>query len=500
MIAGPQHVQPAHARRIRPGMPLSNEPSDRPSLIAYICFLAVTAVAGGSSRFDAASQPLIRLAAIVLIGFLIWQPRRRAARDCRPALLFLGAAVLAVIVQLIPLPPGLWAILPGHAPYLEAARAAGEAQPWRPINLVPERGWNALFALLPPGAALLAATRLASRSQARVLAAWIVIALASALIGLAQISSADDSALRFYASPTPGTALGIFANRNHEALFLCCGVAMFAAWWSTSTAVSTTALRIRGLLATTGIIFLFLMIFCTGSRAGLGLGIVALLCSIPLAWSGARRTAAAMNPRQIRFMVTIAGLVLLSLVGMALAFGRAEGVARLMVINPADDVRFTLLRPLRHMIATFFPIGAGFGSFDLVYRGFEPFENLAPTLMNEAHNEYMQLMLEGGALGLLLILFVLYWWFTAAFRLARNRNRDSATMLGWLGIAMLLFVLLASLVDYPARTPLVMVLAAQSAAWALCARTGKGTDASSRPNFTPRVAAPMTTRQRGFRQ
>ena len=186
-------------------------------IAAYLLFLGVVALTGGSSHYDAASQPIVRLAAIFLIGALTLRGSHPGPADDRTAFWFLGALAALILVQLVPLPPTWWGALPGHGRYLAAATAAGEVQPWRPLNLTPDRGWNALFALLPPAATLFAARRLRTRDQGLVLLGLIVVVLASAVTGLAQVSAGEDDTLRFYAAPPTASAVGLFANPNHHA-------------------------------------------------------------------------------------------------------------------------------------------------------------------------------------------------------------------------------------------------------------------------------------------
>jgi len=157
-------------------------------------------------------------------------------------------------------------------------------------------------------------------------------------------------------------------------------------------------------------------------------------------------------------------LALAVLIVTALTFSRAESVQRLFAIDPVDDARVRLLKPLIGMIRTFLPFGSGFGSFDPVYRGFEPFGNLAVTFMNQAHNDYLQFMLEGGVPALALLLAFLGWWGWTSVRLWRKSGSETVA-LGRLGSILLLLILLASLTDYPVRTPLMMVIAAQASAW-----------------------------------
>jgi O-antigen ligase len=86
--------------------------------------------------------------------------------------------------------------------------------------------------------------------------------------------------------------------------------------------------------------------------------------------------------------------------------------------------------------------------------------------MNQAHDDYLQIVMEAGLPGLLLLLVFLGWWGWTSVQLWR-RTDDGDKALGRLGSVLILLMMLASIVDYPVRMPLIMVLAAQSAAWML---------------------------------
>lgn len=436
------------------------------TLVSYGIFLALVAMTGGSSRFDAGSQPVVRVAAILLMMVLGLRAPARQARAIRPAFGFMAAIALAIAIQLVPLPPALWSALPGHSRYIAAAIAAGEAQPWRPINLAPDRGWNALFALLPPAAALMAASRLRMRDQSKVLLILLAIVIASAVIGLAQVSAGMDDTLRFYAAPPTGSAVGLFANRNHQALLLACGFPMLALWADHARSERLDG-RIHALLAGVSLLFLLLMIPTTGSRAGLALATIALPIAAVLGWRAAGDAVRSLPAVHRRMIVGGGVLLFAAALAAALTFARAEAVHRLFSADPVEDARVKLLRPLLAMIREFFPLGTGFGSFDPVYRGFEPFLNLSVTFMNQAHDDYLQLILEGGLPALVLLCLFVGWWIWASWTLWRRRGEG--TGMGRLGSTILLLIMLASVTDYPIRTPLMMVIAAQSAGWMLAA-------------------------------
>jgi len=436
--------------------------------VAYLLFLGLVALTGGSSHFDAASQPIVRLGAILLVGALVLRPSEGHPSSYRPAFWFLAALAALILIQLIPLPPALWGAVPGHERYLRAAAAAGESQPWRPLNLTPDRGWNALFALLPPAAALFGASRLRMRDQGAVLLALILIVMASAVLGLAQASAGEDDTLRFYAAPPTQAAVGLFANRNHHALLIACGLPMLALWAERARA-DRAKRRLHAALALAGGAFLVLTIPTTGSRAGLVLAALALPLALVLAWPAVRTGFGALSFRHRQIGAGVGLALLVALVATALTFSRADSVHRLFAMDPVEDARVRLLHPLLGMIRTFLPFGSGFGSFDPVYRGFEPFRNLMVTYMNQAHDDYLQLLLEAGLPGLALLLVFLGWWIWTSIRLWRAADGESAA-LGRLGSILILLILLASLTDYPIRTPLMMVIAVQAAAWMLLPR------------------------------
>jgi O-antigen ligase len=116
------------------------------------------------------------------------------------------------------------------------------------------------------------------------------------------------------------------------------------------------------------------------------------------------------------------------------------------------------------MTLGYFPFGAGLGSFDPVFRIHEPLALLKPTFFNHAHNDLIEVVLDAGLPGLLLLLGALTWWGRASVRAWRSGSTASP-MLPRIGSAMLLLVILASVFDYPARTPMMMALIVVAALW-----------------------------------
>ncbi len=435
------------------------------AMVALLVFIVLIALTGGTSRPDSLSQALVRAISVVMIaGWAIAAPRLRG-RELLPGFAFLAALALLMLVQLTPLPPDVWSGLAGRDFYRESAAAAGMAQPWRPIALVPDRGWSSLFVLLVPLATLVGLAQLGSRRRTQLLLPLGLLALVSAVLGLAQLSGGQSSPLRVYEYSSDSYASGFFANRNHQALLLACALPVLAAW-ATIPKLQPGAARLRGFAALGIGVFILLMLPTTGSRAGLvlaGVGAVAALVIAAPDLIAAYRRLSRRRRRQLRWFV-LAGAV--AFVCVAIFFGRNESLHRLYGLDARQDLRARTLPVVMQMLGTFFPAGTGFGGFDAVYRRFEPFDQLSHYYLNQAHNDLLQIVIEGGVVGAALLGAVFLWWLWASWRAWRaepSAERQAARA------ASIVFgmAFLASAVDYPLRTPLMMVVMTIAGAWLL---------------------------------
>ncbi|WP_187336597.1 O-antigen ligase family protein [Novosphingopyxis iocasae] len=450
----------------RRSTPLSAELRARGPLVLMICFLALVALTGGASRADSLAQPFVRVGSIIYVGALValgWIDWGRA-RALWPVFAVLALAVLAAAVQLIPLAPSLWTGLPGRAFYEQAAQIAQIAQPARPINLSPDRGWNALFSLVVPVAAAIGLTSLDRASRAQLVMPLIVIIFASAVLGLAQISGGDASPLRWYAITNRSSAVGLFANRNHDATFLAMAFPLMAVW-AMQQRDRRKGVPMRGWVALGMGVFLMLMLVTTGSRAGLVLGVLSILLSLAVAVPSLRKAYGKVRRKRRPYYIGGALVLIAGFVAAVMSFQRAAAVQRFMGLGVADEVRASVWPVAWEMTRAFFPIGIGYGAFDPVYRRFEPFANLGTSYVNAVHNDYLQVVLEGGALGAVIIALALIWWLFGTGRLWLQESERNFVPLGRAGSVIILLVALASVVDYPARTPLIMTMLVLAAGW-----------------------------------
>lgn len=419
-------------------------------------FLGTLWLAGGGSRPGLWGQVVVRMVSwTILIVAILWVERPRTWQS-KPVALFLGLTIALVTLQIIPLPPAIWLRLPGRSLFAEAANVAGQAQPWRPLAIVPGAAWNALSSLVVPLTTLTLASCLRSEESQRILSWILMLVVASMIWAMLQFAGLDLSDT--LVNQTSGAVSASFANRNHLALLLAIGCIVAPAW------ACLKEPELPRLLCALALDLLFVLaILATGSRAGL------LLCALSIglgAWlSGAaiRRAFRSIPLWLGRTIIVLFSGMLAGLVALSFALGRAVSINRLLDQGPSEDMRAKALPTLWHVAGTYFPAGIGFGSFDPVFRVHEPLSLLNRAYLNHAHNDFLEIVIEGGLAALLLLLGAVTWWLYRTVRVGRLRGEQAA--LAKLGSAIVLVVMVASVFDYPARTPMIMALAILAAFW-----------------------------------
>lgn len=449
--------------------------SFRPSLAwALFCFLLVTLWgAGGASRADAAGQVVIRVVAtLVLVAGILFGARPALGKRAMPIVLFLLAAVLLGLLQLVPLPPAMWEAIPGRAILENAATLSGQAQPWRPWAIVPGAALNAIESLIVPAATLYLILSMGDEERRRLPGLLLCFIAASTLVGLLQFSGAGFN--NPLINDTPGQVSGTFANRNHLALLLAQGCLLAPVW----AFLEGRQPHWRGPVAIGFVLLFALTILASGSRTGLVLGILALGIALVTVRQGIRRVLSR-YPRWAfpALVATIVGVISMFVL-ISFAADRAVSINRALAIDPGQDMRSRGLPTVMAMIREYFPFGSGLGGFDPIFRAHEPFALLKLSYFNHAHNDWLEIVLDAGLLGLLLLVTVVLWWVWASIR-AWRAGASTRYALPKLGSAMLLLVMIASAFDYPARTPVIMAVIVMAGVW--LSEAGEGRSGSALP-------------------
>ena len=424
-------------------------------LLGLLVFVCLT---GGGSRADIASLAILRLVSAVAVCAALLAMRREDFALIRIPLGLLALLAVIAAVQLVPLPPSIWAALPGRETIGQLDALLG-LEVWRPITLSPFKTANSLASLIVPLAILLLFSLLRDRTW--LLGGLVAIGTFGALLGMVQLFAPPASGIYFYEITNRGEAVGLFANRNHHAVFLACCVL-----------ISLHLARQRHDLVGDGrrlafaacALVMSIAVLANASRAGLiSLFLVglfsAIAAAVPAAPTSKSRDTEPHRRRRIIFSVTfgLAASVILVLFAFA---DRSPALSRLIGGSELTDLRGRLVPYLLDMAASFQPLGAGMGAFEYAYRMREPVELLGQRYLNNAHNDWLQFIIEGGAGAIAMLVVGAVITVTRIGQLMRNATpaRTSPDE-AWLGLALLILVAVASTVDYPLRVPSVMALA-----------------------------------------
>jgi O-antigen ligase len=395
-------------------------------------------VLGGSSSGGLwANLALQWISGAVLIGLVI---RHIPVPVPRTLAIIAAAAAGLVALQLVPLPPALWTMLPQRAGVVEGFALARFPLPWLPLTLDSDASLAVLASMLVPLAGLAVFAASGPRGLRWALAVLVACAAASIVLGLAQQLAGEGTVLQPYAITNPGKATGLFANRNHLATLLVMAI---------PPAVLLLPGRSRRPMMAAAVTLLFAGAAFVGSKAGIGLALAAAILSIAWIYAPARSGRAA--------------AALLGTLAVLVAAGGASWV--LIQDGPlpggAEQHRPVIIATTLVAARDYFPVGSGAGTFLRVYQHYEDPAAASPEYRNHAHSDYAEVLLEYGAPGGLLVLAVIGWW--AAQVLGAWAAGPAAAAQARCGAIMLGIVLAHSLVDYPLRTGALAFVAAGAA-------------------------------------
>lgn len=406
------------------------------------CWLWLCLILGGASQGGAVANLLLQAGAAMFLSIWLWRGgRQRVSADEHVPLAIIAAAVAWTAIMFVPLPPALWQILPGRDFVADGYRLLGMDLPWLPMAMSPERAMRSLLGILAPIAAFFLVRRMDPYDLRRMLAGIVVIAFASAALGIIQLATGTNSVLRFYSPTNQEFPVGLFANTNHFSVFLACSLPLAAAWVATSKPERKPR---RNLLIGLGIYagFLALVLLLGRSLSGLAFLILASIGAAHILWG---RFASARAKTGFVAGIALAALLAVSsltLIGTGTIGSKFEDV---------PNSRGLMTPVTIEAGAGLAPVGGGLGSFAPIYAMHQPDRYTSTTWVNHAHNDYAEIWLELGIPGVLLVLAFLAWFARTGYHLWQRRNENGMLIpqAAWMAGALLL---LHSLVDYPLRT------------------------------------------------
>lgn len=377
-----------------------------------------------------------------------------------------GTIFLLALLHLIPLPPSIWQSLAGRQDLVDIERLAGLSDIWRPLTLAPMNGWHALLSLFTPLAVILLGIQLNRDNLFRLLPLVIALAALSGLLGLLQAIGDPQGSLYFYRITNNGSAVGLFANRNHAATLLACLFPMLAVYAATARG-EADAVRMRQLFAASIAIVLVPLILVTGSRSGLisaviGLTTAALLYRQPTDVRTVRRG----KPDRVKVLPILGGIAAISLALLTYFLSRAEAIERLFMEASGEDGRTDFWAVSVDLFWKYFPWGSGSGSFVEAYQVVEPTRLLDATYLNRAHNDWFETAVTFGLPGLVALAVAVTAFGIRTYGLWRRADGSKQSVaFGRLASVIIVMIAIASASDYPLRTPIMMGLFAIYALW-----------------------------------
>ena len=178
-------------------------------------FLLLCLLAGGSSRATWGNLALQALAPLVIAFAIATGATVDQNRNSKALLWLLGAWLVLILLQLVPLPPAIWSGLPGREVVAGGYRALGYALPWLPLAMAPYDLLRSLSALLIPAAVLLLLLRV-RQNEVWIAVVIVIGALAGVTLGALQVGGGGPGQSPWYLYEITNVgAVGFFANSNH---------------------------------------------------------------------------------------------------------------------------------------------------------------------------------------------------------------------------------------------------------------------------------------------
>lgn len=389
-------------------------------LLGSVLFLSV--LIGGGTASGLYTETLIEIAAIVSAAVVLSKPSRQ--RIPRSVLWLLALALALFCFQIMPLPA---ALLSGLRPevLLAGSWLIGETG-LRFVSVGIGRTIECLLYFAAAAAFFLSVIRLRADQVSGLLPFFFMGVICNGLAAAIQYSLSDRVAIEGLLPFTINA--GLFANQNHFSALL---------FVSTPFVVYYGLFRGHLLSGSLGLMLLLVLLLAAGSRAGILIGLAITIISVVFLSARSRLGRYGITAVFIGLSVyTMGAWTKIDAEVIDPAFGRAE-FARTTIAGIEEN----------------WAIGVGFGSFQKVYQIYERGEMIFKPYVNHAHNDYLELTLEGGVA----VVFLVTVYLILLFASSVGARRDPLQKAAFLSVS---FLLVHSLVDYPLRTAaLAMIFA-----------------------------------------
>jgi O-antigen ligase len=419
---------------------------------AYVLFCLI--LGGGSGAGSLWPTMVLQLVALPIIAVaLLTTPSTPIPAPGRQLIALLLAVVAVIALQIVPLPPSIWTGLPGREPIANGFTAIGMDLPWLTLSLSPYATISSALWLLPAAAVLFAILRLRAFKPGAL--AWTIVAVSAASVALGALQVAGSAGWYLYAVTNQGAAVGFFANANHLATLLICTLPFLTALYLRARAKAHGVQQQSGMLVVlAGAVAIVLVgLAVNRSLAGIGLALPVLTgCALMILSRRGRKMPV--------WLVAIMPLLIAASIAAVFSAPMGNNLIGEEARSSEASRRTSFSRSL-DASADYLPAGSGIGSFQAIYRSHEDPQTISRTFMNHVHSDYIELLLETGAPGIVVLLLFFVWWVRRALAIWRAEERDNFAAAASIASAA---ILAHSIVDYPLRTAAISVVFALSLA------------------------------------
>jgi O-antigen ligase len=427
-------------------------PRARPDGARAPCVLVLVLLAVGPLLAGAVHEPVFvpLLAACAVAGLWARRRARSAAGEGRrasplPAGRVLVALHALILFQLVPLPPTVLKLVsPGSFSFYNDALLTPLAD-WRPVSVSPPDTLRGLAFLLAFSLLFLAVVREMAETIWRRRLLLTVVGTGVALTVIAFVQAASPEPRRIYGLWRPQwdwAVFGPYVNRNHFAGYLVMAAPLAigfaleaiarlrAAWGRRRRGWLLLGEREGNAVLRWSAVVMVIVAGLLASRSRGGVSSFALAgLFLPLASRHRRRTA----------------LVVCVLVGLGLAWIGVGDVLSAFEVRGVKGSRLDLWRDMLPMVKHFPLFGDGWNAFATAFPWYQTVWKT--DWIGEAHNDYLQVLIDGGAVGAGLVAALL----AVVLRGALARASRSPLELGLFGA--LLGFALHGLVDFNGQIP-----------------------------------------------
>ncbi|MDE2320515.1 MAG: O-antigen ligase family protein [candidate division NC10 bacterium] len=405
---------------------------------------------------------------LVLFMGVIWTLRmiRDGAIEFQPTALNTPVFLLLtlMLLQMLPLPLSAIRLLSpaAYSVYIDGASALNLQMGWRTISLDPIATREEFLRVLAYVALfwILFNNFRERREIERVIVIIIGMGLFLAVLGITQLFSGGGKIYWVHVLPYGGLPFGPYVNRNHFAGYMEIAIPLTIGYLLVQAPVRKGRLTIRqrfllwtsqqtskSVLLMFAAIFMGAALLLTGSRGGLVSFVGSMVFFVVMATM--RRAS---HSKGRRLALAFFGLVLIAAVWMGgnrafLSMERLEQTFQ----EPTVEERSILWQDTLRMAGDYLRLGSGFNTFEEVFPTYKT--STAQMIFQYAHNDYLQLLAEGGIGAFCLVIWCLIVWYRDLFGRWLVRQDPFAGIMTLAGMTAVFAMLIHSLTDFNLHIP-----------------------------------------------